>query len=469
MQTGGALLELVARGKKDALLAATSAGGVLGVVGKEEVGGGLLYAQAPPPPRLAPTLGELRHREPRNAPRWGGHVDFEVEGGVGDVLREPTLLIELPPLVAPEAASLARSTPVGAPPRVLHAESDTVVGYAPNVALRLVRLVQLFVDTNVVQEWWGAHGEAVRREEEGSEATAPVVAVAEGWHDGSPSALCKASAPPPLRLRLSLLDGGDLPLCAFSGRQTLRLRVHLSPLADCLAAVHAGSGAPTALPPDDGAPLTAFTPRYDTPFSDEVSTRRVGNPRRATLPPPTLTLRTRAVYMRSDARELLNAGTWRVPFATVLRTAAEVEPTPGGTSTLPLVDVVGAVGRLLIVVPPAAAKCGVTLQGAALLLGDKVRVPFLSSAVHGVLTPYFKGARSAGGGALWLTFAGACGSNRGGPTGTLSLSRADKAAVVVQWGPGTTTPRPPHVPALLVFAEVWNVWEYGAGFGRVAC
>lgn len=468
MQTGGALLELVARGKKDAVLAASGSAGAPPLC---------LYTQAAPGAvqKPTPSVSEFRATPPRNTARWGGYVDFEVEGGVGDVLREATLLIDLPSWLPPEFAAAARAT-TGARPRVLHAPSNAVLGYAPNVALRLVRHVQLFVDANVVQEWWGGWGEATQAEG-GGEGDAAPQAAAVGWHDGSAAALCRAcGGGNTLRLRLPALLGGSVLACALSQRQTLRLRVHLARLGDCLAAVDAESGLPRPLPlPPDGWTATLLTPRYDTPFTDDVAVSTVATARRETLPPPGLALRFRHEFVRPDARELLRAGAWRTPFLTVHRTPAEASALPGGTLTVQLSDVVGAVGRLLLVVPPEAAAAGVTLAGAALQLGDKARIPFASAAVHGLLTPYFKCARAAGprGRVLWLTFGGGApdgGSPTGAPpTATLSLARADKPAVVVQWGTGfAAADVPPRLPPLVVYAEVWNVWEVCDGWGRVA-
>ena len=209
----GALYDLVARGKKDTFF-----------IRDEETSLNIFDARY----ELGPTfIPELRTIVPRNRVQWGGVCEFEIEKS-GDILIEPTLLINLPTWLPAVEAAQNNST------QIFDTNAFTY-GYVNGIAYFLFDKIQFYQDNILLQEY---SGDALfaQRHMRGSYNSAFLEDALTGVHDGSVLSIQHAATGGPYRLRIPLpfcqhTDEGGLPLCATE-KQQYRLRLTLRRLED---------------------------------------------------------------------------------------------------------------------------------------------------------------------------------------------------------------------------------------------
>jgi len=209
----GALYDLVARGKKDTFF-----------IRDEETSLNIFDARYELGPIFIP---ELRTIVPRNRVQWGGTCEFEIEKS-GDILIEPTLLINLPTWLPAVEAAQNKSTEISD-------VSGYRYGYVNGIAYFLFDKIQFYQDNILLQEY---SGDALfaQRHMRGSYNSAFLEDALTGVHDGSSLSIQHAATGGQYRLRIPLpfcqhTDEGGLPLCATE-KQQYRLRLTLRRLED---------------------------------------------------------------------------------------------------------------------------------------------------------------------------------------------------------------------------------------------
>jgi len=269
MATGGGLLDLVARGKKDTFFTQNPKISFFHSV----------Y------PRTPAFTQEIRYTHPRNNPEWGRWVDFEIEA-VGDIMRNPVLLIDLPTrLPPPQAAANPTSYTTDA--------SGVEFGYIQDVGPLMIEKVQFFNDQFLMHEFWGQWLEwrtAMRNK-------SSIYGAVAGRHPVGPAAIGKAATPKRLRVYLPLIGNQDtddpgFPMTALSN-QRFRVRVYLKRLEEVIEA-------------SDGR----LKPQpWDRDFLQKTSALTEPEPfrtlQRAKISGPTITLETTQVYIPREAQEFL--------------------------------------------------------------------------------------------------------------------------------------------------------------------
>ena len=211
----GALYDLVARGKKDTFLMRDEATSINLFDTRYEI--------------IPPSIPELRLIVPRNRVMFGGTCEFEIEKA-GDILIEPTLLINLPSWLPPPFNKQNKNTLI----RDIQSNS---YGYVNGIAYFLFEKIQFYQDTLLLQEYSGDSLFALRHLR-GSYNSAFLEDALTGVHDGSDLSVQRAATPQQLRLRIPLPfcqhpDEGGLPLCATESQQ-FRLKLTLRKLEDLI-------------------------------------------------------------------------------------------------------------------------------------------------------------------------------------------------------------------------------------------
>lgn len=237
----GALYDLVARGKKDTFFQRDEATSI-----------NLFDSRYEPTP---PHISELRLIVPRNRVQWGGAVEFEIEKA-GDILIEPTLLINLPtwlpagitstPVVIDASAGDVTEISRANNKSLIRDVSGNAYGYVNGIAYFLFEKIQFYQDNLLLQEYSGDALFALRHLR-GTYNSAFLEDALTGVHDGSPLAIQHAATPSQLRLRVPLpfcqhANEGGLPLCALKSQQ-FRLRVTLRRLEDLVECSGTAPGA----------------------------------------------------------------------------------------------------------------------------------------------------------------------------------------------------------------------------------
>ncbi len=278
----GALYELVSRGNKDAYFF------------QDFPDSKFLFDNAYEP--QAPFSYEIRRVPPRTAAEFGRTVEFDIDV-IGDVLRHPTMLIQLPTWLPPPQAALAQVSQITD-------LSGNAYGYVNGIAYFLFEKIQLFQDNILLQEFSGdalwAFGKT-----EGTYGHNFVTSQLAGEHDGSVLSMSRNSAPPLLRLPLPLIgcqgDGG-FPLRSVT-QHTYKLKCKLRRLEDLVESSNSGSHtkpAPWALPTLQQQTATATT--SFTPLA------------RSAIGPITLQLETQQVYVSKEIQDDLLTKVQKVPY-----------------------------------------------------------------------------------------------------------------------------------------------------------
>ena len=217
----------------------------------------------------------------------------------GDVVIEPTLVIDLPTwLPAPQAILNDKS--------VITDLSGVTYGYTRGIAYFLFEKIQFFQDRLLVQEWSGDELFATSRSR-GSLASAFLENALTGVHSGSPLSIQHNATPGRLRLLLPLVgcqdadDGGFPRICATE--QAFRVRCVLRKLEDLVEASD-GRAKPVPWNRTDLQIVTA-------PGATPVRFTTLG---RLDIPAPTIQLETRHIYTDREMQDALRSSVLTVPF-----------------------------------------------------------------------------------------------------------------------------------------------------------
>jgi hypothetical protein len=457
MATGGGLLDLVARGKKDTFFTQNPKVSFIHSV----------Y------PRSPAFTQEIRYTQPRNNAEWGRWVDFEIEP-VGDIMRNPTLLIELPTWLPPAQAALNRTS-------YTTDISGVEYGYCQDVGALMIEKVQFYNDQLLLHEFWGQWLEWRTAMQENSS----IYGALGGRHTTGVSRIGKAATPNRLRVSLPLLgnqypDDRGFPIVALSN-QRFRIRIYLRKLENV---IEASDGRLNPAP-------------WDRDFIQKSTSKGRAQPFR-TLPKakiggPIITLETTQIYIPRDAQEYLRHTVIPLPFIQVQLVPYTIEEkkwfpivNTGATVSIPIhLDFVGAMSRLTVGVQsdaviqagqlyqtnPPAGGADAYIQTIRLNMGLKDRLNTWPVKVWRDVANYYKNSkegRDPNGGVFnvyTLTFGTA---DTGKPMGTINMSRVDTSVLYVDLAAIAADPRTGGRKSYVyVYGEAWNIFEIKNGKGLV--
>lgn len=280
----GSLYELVSRGNKDAYFF------------QDLPDSKFLFDNAYDP--QAKFSYEIRRVPPRTAAEFGRVVEFDFDL-VGDIMREPTLLITLPSWLPPTYAALN-------PTSVVQDLSGLSYGYVNGIAYFLFDTIQFYQDNILLQEFSGDTLWATAKPH-GTYGSSFVGTKLAGQHTGSVLDIGRNATPGLLRLPLPLVgcQGGDpgFPQRAVT-RHSYRLRCRLRRLEDL---VESSDAAATQKPTPWGQTFQIKSTRIGsfTPFQTLT---------REQIPPLTLQLETTQVYVSRDIQTVLESKPNQWPF-----------------------------------------------------------------------------------------------------------------------------------------------------------
>ena len=454
MASGGGLLDLVARGKKDSFFTQNPKVSFIHSV----------YH------KTRASTQEIRHTQASNKPAWGQWVEFDIEH-VGDIMRNPVLLIDLPSwLPLPQALENKTSYTYDA--------SGVQFGYCQDIGALLIEKVQVFAGQYLLQEFWGQWLEwRVSMDKKAS------IYGAVGGRKTTP--LCKSATPQKLRVYLPILgqqsehDKG-FPTTALSG-QNFKIRVFLRKLEEV---IEASDG---RLNPDP------FNKTFYQKTSANATPQQFLTLKKSQIPGPILTLETTQVYIGRDAQEFLRKTVINIPFVQVQNSQFTIEDskwTPVRNANtivqIPLtLDFVGAVSRIMVGVQTVASQQagqrynlnpppgGSTqfLQTLRLNTGLRDRLNEWPVSVWREQSNYYKNAREARDpndqplNVYTLTFGGA---DSTAPMGTFNMSRSDTQILYVTLSAIANDSRSNSRKAyIIVYAEAWNVFSIKDGKGHL--
>jgi hypothetical protein len=454
MASGGGLLDLVARGKKDTFFTQNPKISFFHSV----------Y------PKAGPSTQEIRLTQPRNRPEWGKWTDFDIEF-VGDIMRNPVLLIDLPTWL-PIAQARQNSTSITTD------LSGVQYGYSQDVGVLMIEKVQLFMDQYLVHEFWGQWLEW----RASSDSLAPIFGALCGRRT---TPLCKSANPKQLRVYLPLLGNqaiGDrgFPLVAFH-KQNFRIRVHLRKLEDLIEASD-GRLNPTPWQRD----FIQKTSKTAPPTQFKTLPRSL-------IPGPLIALETTQVYIPRDAQELLKKTVLNIPFRQIQLCQFTIEDSKwspivntNSPVTLPLsLDFVGAMSKITVgiqtessiragqrynLAPPPGGP-NQFIQSLRLNTGTKDRLNEWQATIWRDVSNYYKNEREARDplenplNIYTMTFGG---GDIHTPLGTFNMSRSDTQVLYVSLAAIANDSRSNSRKAYIyVFGESWNILEVKDGKARL--
>ena len=327
MSSGGGLLDLVARGKKDTFFTSNPK---------------ISHFHSVYPKQPAFTQ-EVRLTQPRNKPDWGKWTDFEIEA-VGDVVKNFVLLIDLPswlPLVQAKLNPTAITTDL----------SGVEYGYCQDIGYLLIDKVQVFNDQIKIHEFWGQWLEWRR----GQQHNSSIYNKSAGRHNPGPNTIAQAATPGQLRIHLPVIgnqfpDDMGFPMTAVSN-QRFRMRVFLRKLEDVIEA-------------SDGR----LNPQpWGQTFKQQIARSELAQQfetlQRYEIPSPILTLETTQIYISRDAQEYLRKTVISVPFQEVQQCQFTIEDprwlpviNTGSTVSVPLpLDFIGPTSQITVGVQTEAS------------------------------------------------------------------------------------------------------------------
>ena len=455
MASGGGLLDLVARGKKDTFFTQNPKISFIHSV----------Y------PKIGPSTQEIRYTHPLNKPKWGQWIEFDIEH-VGDIMKTPVLLIDLPTWLPIEQFNLNSTS-------YTYDSSGVQFGYCQDVGAMMIEKVQVYAGQYLIQEFWGQW----LQWRASMDKKATIYGSLSGRNSNQ---ICKSATPKQLRIYLPILGSQTLgdkgfPTIALSG-QDFKIRVFLRKIEEI---IEASDGRLKPEPWDkvfyqissaNGLPL-------------EFKTLK-----RSQIQGPTITLETTQVYIPSDAQELLKKTVLTIPFIQVQHNHFTIEdskwyPVINANTNVQLalkLDFVGAVSRIMIGVqslasinsgqlynlspPPNGSKH--FLQTIRLNTGLIDRLNEWSTVLWRDVSNYYKNERAPSDpnnnplNIYTLTFGGENDTNT--PLGTFNMSRSDTQVLFATLAAiGSDSRSASRKAYILVFAEAWNLFTINGGKGRL--
>ncbi len=343
MSGRGGLLELVARGKKDAFFTANPKVSFFHSVYR----------------KYSATAEEFHLTVPRNPPEWGRWVEFELEHR-GDLVRKFHLRITLPTWLPPSVAEANRTGFVSDVAGVAY-------GYCNNIGYQVIEKIQVYQDQLLIQEFYGEYLDWKVRQAS-TTAQVLVMAAAVGSRGETAMDVSRSATPGMLRVPIPILGWesvGDPGFPTIAVRnQRFRIRVLLRPLEDVVVASD-GRLKPTPWSANLRLQRTSTgTPEPFTPLPYGSVAKGI-----------TMFLETMQVYVPCDVQEWLRVSRWQIPYRTVQALEFPVADnqmnaatTAVANFTLPFaLDFTGAASRLFVALQRGAArKAG---QRTALLRG----------------------------------------------------------------------------------------------------
>jgi hypothetical protein len=276
----GALYELVARGNKDTYFLKDDFSAVSPF--------DMRYKQTPA------HVHERRRIPPLNSGDFGRTCEWEFEVA-GDIVTDPTILIDLPSWLPPHIAAQNKKT-------VITDLSGQSHGYTNGVAYFLFSKIQIYVDQILLQEFSGDALFGTTRSR-GSLNSAFLDNVVTGTHKGTQLDIQHNATPGQMRLRLPFVgcqhpDDGGFPSVS-ARQQTYKVRATLRKLEDL---VEASDGRSKPIPWE----TTMFMGKEKTPFQT-LSRTAIGQ--------PTLQLETRHIYVDSESKQRLLDSELEIPYS----------------------------------------------------------------------------------------------------------------------------------------------------------
>ena len=304
----GSLYELVARGNKDVFFYEDSPGSTY------------LFDSSYEP--QTPSISDLRRVPPIATAEFGRTTEFTFDL-VGDLIRNPSILINLPTWLPPQQAAQNRRSIV----RDLNGVS---YGYTKAIGYFLFENIQFYQDNILLQEFSGDTLWAMSQIS-GTYANSFLTMDETGSHDGSAQSIQGNATPPQLRLELPLIgcqanDDGFPQRAAL--RHTYRLRCKLRKLEDLVEASDK-SQKPTPW----NRPMTIKTSSTATPTPFNTIPREK-------IPPLELNLETVQVYVDNEVQKAMQMTPLKVRFSRIFEntfTQSSLDYTSvvaGGTSVV---------------------------------------------------------------------------------------------------------------------------------------
>jgi len=207
----GSLYELVARGNKDLFF--------------YKEGGDFIFNNAYEP--QTPFLEELRRVPPRTSVEFGRAIEFDFDI-VGDLMKNPTLLIKLPTWLPPAQAATIRKSII----RDASASPQSITyGYVRGIAYFLFETISFYQDNILLQEFSGDTLWALSKIS-GTYGHSFIQSEQTGDHGGTPLEISRNAAPPTLRLELPLIGNKNGFPQRAALKHSYRLRCKLRRLED---------------------------------------------------------------------------------------------------------------------------------------------------------------------------------------------------------------------------------------------
>lgn len=267
----GSLYELVARGNKDVFFYADRSDSTY-------IFDNTYDAQTP-------FLEEVRRVPPKTASEFGRTVDFDLDL-VGDFMKNPTILINLPTWLPEIQAKFVRQSTIvdGA---------GLSYGYIQGIAYFLFETISFYQDNILLQEFAGDTLWALGKIT-GSYGQGFVYTSQTGGHGGTPLEIGWNAAPPQLRLEVPLLGTEPFPQRAATSH-TYRIRCKLRKLEDLVE-----SSDPTTAAKANPWDKTMTIKRSSTDPGTEFRTIK-----REHMTPLILQLETTQVYVEKKVQEIM--------------------------------------------------------------------------------------------------------------------------------------------------------------------
>lgn len=450
MSHRGGLLELIARGKKDAFFHANPQVAYFHSVYR----------------KYAAFTEEIHLTSPRNQPEWGRWCEFELEHR-GDLVSKFHLRIDLPTWLPANIAAVNHRT-------VVTDAAGVAFGYCNDVGYQMIEKIQVFQDQVLLQELYGEYIDW-KVHQSVPLSTVLVMTGAVGSRGNTTLDVGRAATPGTLRVPIPLVgceSVGDPGFPTVGARtQRFRIRILLRPLEAVVTA-------------SDGRLL----PR---PWGQTFRIQRSpGGPQEAfeTLPYEAarglgIVLETTQVYVPCDVQEVLKTGTWRIPYRnsqhqpyTIQDYQMNAASTAANFSLSFPLDFTGACSRIFVAFQQRGAvlagQRGQYLAGVVTSLRVNVanldRIQQWAPAVFREVTSYWKNVRgvqdmnpAAPLEVFTIVFGGKESSQ---PAGTLNFTRAAVPELWTTFGPTPIDTRTQSRElTLLVYVETWEVLEVGGG------
>lgn len=457
MSSGGGLLDLVARGKKDTFFTSNPK---------------ISYFHSVYPKQPAFTQ-EVRFTQPRNKPDWGKWVDFEIES-VGDIVKNFVLLIDLPtwlPITQEKLNLRSITTDL----------SGVEYGYCQDIGYHLIEKVQIFNDQIMLHEFWGQWLEWRR----GQQNNSSIYNKLAGRNTPGTGSIAKAATPGRLRIYLPVLgnqnpDDMGFPMICLSN-QRFRMRVYLRKLEEL---VEASDGRLNPKP---------WNQTFQQQSARNQAPVKFQTLQRYEMTTPILTLETTQVYIPRDTQEYLRKTVLNVPFKNVQQSIFTIEDSKwlpvintGATVSVPLpLDFIGPTSQITVGVQSEASQLAgqqyqlnpppgpVTsfLRALRLNMGIADRINLWSSTILRDVANYYKlnkESRDPFGEVFniyTLTFGP---KEEFRPMGTFNLSRSLQATLYTDLNAINIDPRTNSRKSfVIVYGESWNIFEIKDGKGKV--